>query len=181
MTIGSAAVLVQTSLPDGITGGPPASVWLLYEVTGKRSLNFTVFVEGKAPTRLPEAQWVSFQPMLTAEAVVVIDKMSEWVDPLDVAVNGSFHLHGVGGRGFKYTQGRDTFQVHTPDVPVVAVGLRSPFPTPFATTQPADGVHSCLVSPPNSKSNNIWGTNYVMWFPFLAEDANTMFRYQIDF
>lgn len=28
--------------------------------------------------------------------------------------------------------------------------------------------------------NNLWGVNYVMWYPFEEEDANILFRYVIE-
>jgi len=29
--------------------------------------------------------------------------------------------------------------------------------------------------------NNVWGTNYVMWYPYRKEDANLLYRFRLNF
>ena len=120
----------------------------------------------KPATRLPEALWLSFNPVAAEPKGLRLDKCGEAISPFDVAPSGNRHMHGVG-RGFEYCEGAHCFAVDTLDAPVVALGERTPIG--FSNTQPdlSLGVHSCLF-------NNAWGTNYIMWY---GEDA--LFRYQL--
>ena len=56
------------------------------------------------------------------------------------------------------------------------MGLLSPFPTPGANSslplQMEGGLHSNL-------QNNIWNTNYPQWYPFVKEDADSRFRFEL--
>lgn len=123
-------------------------------------LNFYWF--DKPASRLPEALWLTFNPVSAAQPVNNashgwrLDKVSEQVSPFDVVEAGSRHLHGVA-KGFSYHDSGKTFAVETLDAPLIAVGARSPLN--FSTAQPdlSTGVHCSLF-------NNAWGTNYIMWF-----------------
>jgi Domain of unknown function (DUF5054) len=117
-------------------------------------LNFFWFQ--KPATRLPEALWLSFQPIAPVPTGWAVEKSSEPVSPLDVVQSGNRHLHAVS-RGFDYKDEKGAFLVETLDAPVVALGIKSPLY--FSNRQPdmTDGVHCNLF-------NNAWGTNYIMWF-----------------
>ena len=52
-------------------------------------------------------------------------------------------------------------------------GIVTPYPTPLIVASDADGFAFNLF-------NNVWGTNYIMWYPFLAEDASIRYRFSID-
>ena len=61
------------------------------------------------------------------------------------------------------------------DVPVLCTGKPSPFVTP--RTQPPDmslGVHWNIFQ-------NIWNTNYVLWYPYDDADRVTRSRFKLDF
>lgn len=54
-----------------------------------------------------------------------------------------------------------------------------PFPTPLTEIAPGDleanGASFCV-------HNNIWNTNYPMWYPFEgAKDAGLRVRFEVDF
>ena len=56
--------------------------------------------------------------------------------------------------------------ISTKDTAVVSAGLLTPFPTPLnVDVDLNDGWHFNL-------QNQIWGTNYVMWYPFEDGDKN---------
>jgi hypothetical protein len=120
----------------------------------------------KPATRLPEALWLTFNPMAADQKGWTLDKSGEPISPFDVVASGNRHMHSVA-RGFEYKQGGDKFAVDTLDAPVVALGERMPLN--FSNTQPdlSTGIHSCLF-------NNAWGTNYIMW---LGGDMR--FRYTL--
>jgi hypothetical protein len=121
---------------------------------------------GKPATRLPEALWLTFNPLAENPKGWSLDKTGEAISPFDVVASGNRHMHAVD-TGFSYREGEHRFAVETLDAPVVALGERTPLL--FSNEQPdlSRGVHSCLF-------NNAWGTNYIMWY---GEDAR--FRYRI--
>jgi len=126
-------------------------------------LNFSWFQ--KPATRLPEALWLTFHPIVPDPQGWTMDKSGERVSPFDVVSSGNRHMHAVS-TGFGYKDEKDSFFVETLDSPVIALGEKSPLN--FSTTQPdlAGGVHCNLF-------NNAWGTNYIMWF---GEDMRFRFR-----
>lgn len=61
------------------------------------------------------------------------------------------------------------------DVPIICTGVATPFPSP--RTGPPDmsqGVHFNIF-------NNIWNTNYVLFYPFDSADANILSRFNLAF
>jgi hypothetical protein len=117
-------------------------------------LNLSWF--GKPATRMPEALWLTFNPIAEDVNGWRLNKTGEWVVPFDVAPSGNRHMHALQ-QGFRYESGGHSFAVDTLDAPVVALGERDPLL--FSNDQPdlSKGLHSCLF-------NNCWGTNYIMWY-----------------
>jgi len=120
----------------------------------------------KPATRLPEALWLTFNPIAEAPTGWALEKSGEGISPFDVVSSGNRQMHALS-KGFACRQSGQTFAVETLDAPVVALGERTPLG--FSTAQPelAAGIHSCLF-------NNAWGTNYIMWY---GEDMR--FRYTL--
>jgi hypothetical protein len=110
----------------------------------------------KPATRLPEAIWLTFNPIASDSQGWTMQKSGEPVSPFDVVTSGNRHMHALS-TGFSYKEGEHTFAVETIDAPLVALGDRTPLG--FSNTQPdmAHGVHCNLL-------NNAWGTNYLMWY-----------------
>jgi hypothetical protein len=125
-------------------------------------LNLSWF--GKPATRMPEALWLTFNPVAEDPKGWELDKSGEWISPFDVVAGGNRHMHALS-TGFRYRKGTREFAVTTLDAPVVALGDRDPLL--FSNDQPdlTKGIHSCLF-------NNCWGTNYIMWY---GEDASARF------
>ncbi len=111
---------------------------------------------GKPATRLPEALWLTFNPIVKDATGCLLGKCGDLMSPFDVVANGNRHMHALS-TGFLYRDGEQEFAVDTLDAPVVALGGRNPLI--FSNDQPdlAKGIHSCLF-------NNAWGTNYIMWY-----------------
>jgi hypothetical protein len=164
-----------------------------------------ILLLNKTATRLPESVWYRFRPppgpasYRTADKLSLkvsgnrnstnsiytsshnwtanagkwhVEKLAEEVDTLDVCVNGSRHLHGVDhGVWFERPDGH-ILQLLTEDAAVVSFGPASPFPTPTSLPQASDGASFCL-------ANNVWGTNYVMWYPFVPAEADLKFRFKL--
>ncbi|HUX43232.1 MAG TPA: DUF5054 domain-containing protein [Terracidiphilus sp.] len=110
----------------------------------------------KPATRLPEAIWLTFNPVTEGTQGWALEKCGEQISPFDVVASGNRHMHAVS-KGFEYRNGTHSFAVETVDSPVVALGARTPLG--FSNRQPdlSSGIHSCLF-------NNAWGTNYIMWY-----------------
>ncbi len=111
---------------------------------------------GKPATRMPEALWLTFNPMVEDVKGWKLEKSGEWIAPFDVVASGNRHMHCVQS-GFAYSAGGLAFAVDTVDAPIVALGERDPLL--FSNDHPdlTKGLHSCLF-------NNCWGTNYIMWY-----------------
>ncbi|HEY2471581.1 MAG TPA: DUF5054 domain-containing protein [Terracidiphilus sp.] len=127
-------------------------------------LNFYWF--HKPAMRLPEALWLTFNPVIADPAGWMLHKSGQEVSPFDVVSSGGRQMHAVSD-GFHYQDGTGVLNVETIDAPLLAMGDRSPLN--FSRQQPDlnAGIHNCLF-------NNAWGTNYVLWF---SEDMR--FRYVI--
>ena len=135
----------------------PRGVYVEYLLPeAEPSIQVTVLWFQKPATRLPEALWLTFNPVAEDDDGWKLDKSGEWISPFDVVVSGNRHMHSLQ-TGFRYDGGGHQFAVETLDAPVVALGERSPLP--FSNTPPnlSKGIHSCLY-------NNAWGTNYIMWY-----------------
>ncbi len=122
----------------------------------------------KPACRLPEAFWLTFKPQLSDDARWSIEKLGEYISPLDVVKNGNRHLH-ASGKGITCEDGKNGLEILALDSPLVAPG--QPSLLNFSNEQPnlKGGMHFNLY-------NNIWGTNFPMWF---EEDCR--FRFTIHF
>jgi hypothetical protein len=125
-------------------------------------LNFYWFQ--KRATRLPEALWLTFDPIVSNQKGWTMDKSGEQISPFDVVSAGNRHMHSVS-TGFSHAGEKESIVIETLDSPVIALGEKSPLN--FSTSQPdlAGGIHCNLF-------NNAWGTNYIMWF-----QENMRFRF----
>ena len=148
--------------------GCPATVQLAY-VFPKATARVDVALQwfGKRANRLPEALWLSFVPRTQPDGCWTLDKMGQAVDPADVVRNGGHKLHAVQ-RGVRYSDGGGALRLTTLDAPLIAPGDRTLLNFDNAIPKAEDGVHVCLY-------NNVWGTNFVMWF-----DDDMRFRFTLE-
>ena len=105
-----------------------------------------------------------------------MDKLGEniQINKLDMQkMRGSAHQHGILS-GFEYAYDKDFVRVRSVDAGVIVTGKPTGFPCPFDTPDLSYGVSTMI-------ANNLWGVNYVMWYPFEKEDANILFRYVLEF
>eukprot|EP01087_Luapelamoeba_hula_P000994 TRINITY_DN10754_c0_g1_i1.p1 TRINITY_DN10754_c0_g1~~TRINITY_DN10754_c0_g1_i1.p1 ORF type:complete len:714 (-),score=88.74 TRINITY_DN10754_c0_g1_i1:50-2191(-) len=161
-----------------IYGGAPQNIWVEYEA-GDRQINIRLLLSNKTSTRLPEAHWFSFMPDRSANpGQWIFSKLGADVNPFDVVLNGSQHIHGVDEDGARYySRSRHGLRIATWDAALVSAGILSPFPTPLTPNHDDGtvGIHVNLY-------NNIWGTNYIMWYPFDVEhDAYIPYRFTVSF
>ena len=105
-----------------------------------------------------------------------MDKLGETIqiNKLDMQkTRGNAHQHGILS-GFEYSYNTDYIKINSLDAGIIVTGKPTGFPCPFDTPDLSYGVSTMLV-------NNLWGVNYVMWYPFEEEDANLLFRYSLEF
>eukprot|EP01012_Entosiphon_sulcatum_P032079 TRINITY_DN40828_c0_g1_i1.p1 TRINITY_DN40828_c0_g1~~TRINITY_DN40828_c0_g1_i1.p1 ORF type:complete len:800 (-),score=122.49 TRINITY_DN40828_c0_g1_i1:16-2391(-) len=184
---GAVEFLVQTTLgaqPHAEYGGP-SDMWarIFIPTSGNTiAVNFTIY--DKTPTRLPEAMFLTFNP-LAQQGTWQMDKLGEWLEVNNVVGGGEPHHHGVlSGVRVKQPGNGGTLTIETLDAGVVCLGEPLGFPTPTAAGSVVNvtdaGVSSMLW-------NNLWGTNYVMWYPYrkngtdASGEQNLLFRYLLKF
>jgi len=170
--------------------GAPQNSYVAFSVvqtiTGA-TLNMTLVLWNKTPTRLPEQMMFEFRPPGNLDWKM--DKLGTWVSPLDVLLNGSQYQHGVWS-GIKGSDSTSTFFVSTPDAPLVApITTQKPFrgwsgtPTVMPVpTSPLRGVTQITGMAVNL-FNNVWDTNYVLWYPYndplVVGEENLLFRFVV--
>jgi hypothetical protein len=165
-----ARILAQLKIddPESIRSGRaafPAKLYLelsLPESEPAVHLTFSWF--NKRPTRMPEAMWLTFHPIVTDPNGWLLEKSGQPLSPTDVVSGGNRHMHALS-KGFQYRDANGSLAVETIDAPLVALGKKSPLYFSKAHPDLSAGIHSNLF-------NNAWGTNYIMWF---GEDMK--FRY----
>jgi len=110
----------------------------------------------KPANRMPEALWLGFNPVVSPEAQWFLDKMGEAVDPLDVVKGGNHHLHAIQS-GLSCLDPQGGFEFRSLDSFLIAPG--QPSLLNFTNERPdlSKGFHVNLF-------NNVWGTNFTMWF-----------------
>eukprot|EP01111_Echinosteliopsis_oligospora_P018725 TRINITY_DN8746_c0_g1_i1.p1 TRINITY_DN8746_c0_g1~~TRINITY_DN8746_c0_g1_i1.p1 ORF type:complete len:564 (-),score=154.55 TRINITY_DN8746_c0_g1_i1:70-1761(-) len=159
-----------------INNGAPKDLYIYIALPeDDDTIQIDVVLQNKTATRIAEAAFVTFRPDWVKDTTTLsVDKLGEFISINEVNRNGSIHLHGVG-QGVQYTQGANTLSVIGFDTAVVNVGPLNVFPTPLGV-YPSSSLGSSFVL-----YDNLWGTNYVMWYPFLEGEDQLLFRFQLVF
>jgi hypothetical protein len=148
--------------------GAPGVAWVELDVPLEQPrLKMSLQWFDKAACRLPEALWFSFNPAARAGRWE-IDKLGQWVDPLDVVRSGNRHLHACG-EGVRWQGQRGHVRIHNQDAALVAPGQRSLLDFNNRLPRLNEGMHFLLY-------DNLWGTNFPMWF-----EEDMKFRFTVDF
>jgi hypothetical protein len=129
-------------------------------------LNLQLF--NKPVCRIPEAMWLTMHPGLGKNIRCWMDKLGEWVDPLDVVSRGNRALHALG-EGVEYVDNRGKIKLHSFDVPLMAPG-------DLPLMDFTDAIPNLSKGPNFNLFNNLWGTNFPMWF-----EGDLKFRFELIF
>jgi len=97
--------------------------------------------------------------------------MGSMIDSSHIVRNGSFHFH-VAEKLQIQLASNSVITLEPIHSSLVQLGKMSAFPTPLELPK-LEGAHFNLV-------NNIWGTNYIMWYPFLKKDENLRFDFKME-
>ena len=134
----------------------PAEIFLELRLpTSEPVMHLQVTTLGKAVNRMPEAMWLTFQPIAEKPDGWSVEKVGQDVAVTDVLEGGGRAMHAVSER-VRYQDAQGTFELATTDAPVVALGKRSPLNYSKELPEMSGGVHVSLF-------NNAWGTNYPQW------------------
>lgn len=155
------ALVVTVVLPEEartVSGAPPVVTLHLSDVTlddGPATLAIDLRWADKPANRLPEATWLGVRPVVADPTAMVLDKLGQDVDPLDVVAGGGRHLHAVG-EGVRWPGPDGEVVLRTLDAPLVAPGRPRLLDLGPEPPDLAAGVWICL-------HDNVWGTNFPMW------------------
>lgn len=185
-------VLMSLAFPDHLNSlyGAPAAAWVRFSFdsssTTDRAVHFTITYINKTATRLGEAMFVTMNPPGDADTTRswwAIDKLGEWVSPLELVDGAPKGLHGHS-TGVKFARvGTDGTESHvffeSKDTAMVAFDAPTPFPVPIhAQPDLLEGASFLLW-------NNIWNTNYIFWWPYDTPDdqmsKDIVFRFSVRF
>ena len=133
-------------------------------------IKMTVYLINKTSTRIPESLSIIFKPnpQLVSPMSLSISKLGQYVNALDVIKNGSKHVHG-SDHGVKYSH-PVPLSVKSWDAPILSVGGDNYFPVPMEDPEVTEGFSFNLF-------NNLWGTNYIMWYPYQKGEESAMYRF----
>eukprot|EP00300_Choanocystis_sp_HF-7_P021417 c20776_g1_i7.p1 GENE.c20776_g1_i7~~c20776_g1_i7.p1 ORF type:complete len:314 (-),score=60.38 c20776_g1_i7:72-1013(-) len=179
---------LQLSLPANLVSyyGAPAQIWNVLSLrddaassVAAKELIIDLQLFNKTATRLPESMMLTMPSPIkqSATATWFMDKLNEWVRPEETIENGNVWQHAVW-RGVACASPGDTkaFLVESFDAPIVAVGATHHVYTPFLK-ELAPVAANDVTGLAWNLFNNIWNTNYPLWYPFLTGDENIRFRF----
>ena len=178
--------------------GAPASGTLEYSFnlsSPRIQMRFDLY--NKTSTRLPEAMFVSFDPpeIPTPRAMGdgdanrslwEMDVLGTWISPSEVADGAAKGLHAIE-TGVRFSPGSPSelasdpsgaapkrrLKIQSADAALVRWGTPAPFPTPMLTpVDTAEGASFVLW-------DNLYNTNYVLWWPFMTQYEDIVFRFAI--
>ena len=133
-------------------------------------IELTLYIVEKTSTRIPESLTVLFQPNpdLIDPKSLSVSKLGEYINVLDVIANGSKHVH-ASDEGIKYGS-PVPLSVQSWDTEVITIGGVNLFPVPMETPDVGKGFGFNIY-------NNLWGTNYIMWYPYKYGEESSKYRF----
>lgn len=154
-------VLQITYDPEASEEYGAASGWSQIDVSnGAVSVSIGMF--NKSATRIPEAMFVQFKPIQN-NGVWSVNKLGSWIRSDDVIDGGAKHLHGNTHAGIRLDTAEKSLFVSAADAAVVNFGELNAYPSPVHSDPDTLNFGASFVL-----WDNLWGTNYVMWWPFVV-------------
>jgi hypothetical protein len=154
-------ILAKMAISDPVSEARGLVAWprsIYLEVIAPNAepiLHVTFYAIGKAPNRMPESMWLTFQPQTQSAPNWILEKVDHDVSATDVVRGGGRRMHAVTSR-LACVDGDHRLEITTLDAPVVALGVRSPLNFSQELPDSRQGAHVNLF-------NNAWGTNYPQW------------------
>ncbi|XP_076091967.1 uncharacterized protein LOC143063623 [Mytilus galloprovincialis] len=180
--------LVMENATANTSYGAPQTIIVEYnerqsDETSPAGFEARVILKNKTPSRLAESISYYFSPAVPKSNLKwYLSKVGHLVDPSNVIQNGSQYVHAVDNGAYYIDESGNGLQLITKDAPLVVIGTKtkhpSPFPVPLEpiTVDDIKGIGFNIY-------NNIWNTNYVLWYPYDENDYDKSIqtRYSIDF
>lgn len=162
------SLLLELRMPEAsYRFGAPKKLYLEYSFPNEAAqIDIRLQCFDKTASRLPVAFWLSFVPPNLKAEGWHLEKMGQMISPLNVVSKGARSLHAIE-RGVFYKDERLSMQIHSLDAPLVAAGRPSLLNFTNELPDLEQGMHFNLY-------NNVWGTNFPMWF-----EDDTSFRFSI--
>ena len=161
--------------------GIPSSLFNEISIDTKQmEIDFEITWINKTATRIPETLWFKMNPNKCSD--YEIDKLGESVQvgPGYILNNGSFHLHATTGNVSCSVDKSNKLNIESIDSALVGfipkgMSQLTPFPIPFANvTENGENAGFGFVL-----YDNIWGTNYPVWYPFDQSNTNHTYRFSL--
>ncbi|GAB1481815.1 hypothetical protein MASR2M78_06300 [Treponema sp.] len=160
---------VLTSGADSPRGAPCNLVLRYRFYVDGTTLEISLDWFDKEAVRLPEALWLSFD-IAAAPGSCRMIKLGLSLDPTDTVHGGARHIHAVEALNFSPLDNRDgdrsVIKMIPLDSPLVSFGERKLLRYEDRPASSAESVHFNLY-------NNIWGTNFPLWY---GQDGRSRFR-----
>lgn len=144
----------------------PKEVYTHYSIAPSgKEIDLSVTLIDKPANRMPEAYWFSFLPENVTD--IIVEKTGQPVRVLDVVEGGNRQMHGIDRYVDILTTG-GRIRITSLDALLVTIGEKGLLN--YSTQQPdiQKGIHFCLF-------NNVWGTNFAMWF-----EGSITYRFKIE-
>jgi len=145
--------------------GCPKYIQLVYRFYNNK-IDLDLIWKDKDAMRLPECIWFSINPKVDNPNMWFVEKMEELISPLQVVRNGGRNLHAIDSC-IQYLGAEKKIKIKPLDAPIVAMGERKilKYDNKVDLSQVANF----------NLYNNIWGTNFRMWY-----DDDAKFRFIIE-
>ena len=183
--------------------GAPVIIWNCVAISPPSDPNgnafplklvFKVSMLGKTATRLPEATMYSFTPtpqgtkqwshqLFKVEAYTGNSKVPTGGITLDSVVkNGSFYQHAVEELYLINEDDKFVFKAKSIEVPLVCpifdstTGFTTPNPLPILSRPEQTAMLRGFAF---NIHNNVWNTNYPLWYPFDSTDENFRANFEV--
>ncbi|KAK3087454.1 hypothetical protein FSP39_006109, partial [Pinctada imbricata] len=187
---GSCDIIVQLTMiePRSYTYyGAPRAVYINYKSRGMKEnipggFDVSFMFVNKTATRLPESLMYLFNPRVpSGDFRWWLSKLGHLIDPSNVILNGSQYVHAVDSQGVFYIQDNGHgLQLGSQHVPLVAMTTQTRVPAPFPVPLKPISM-SEITGMAFNLYNNIWDTNYILWYPYHQEDNSFKAKFYINF
>merc|ERR1712086_175554 len=138
-----------------------AAGWTQVDISDE-SINVSIGMFNKSTTRIPEAMFVQVLPS-QPNAKYYVNKLGGWIGYDEVVSGGTKHLHGIMESGLRVDVGSQRMSISALDAAVVNFGELTAYPSPVTKDPDVATYGASFVL-----WDNLWGTNYVMWWPFVV-------------
>lgn len=156
---------------DGV--GAPDRVFAAFDLRRPGAVDVDVSVFGKVPTRFNEAAWLRFEG---GDGTWTLTKLGSEVPFDDVVRGGSSGVHAADAAVLRRRADGTALAVDSFDAPVLApIADRPPSVLLNYQEEPATDVTGVAFN----LWNNAWSTNYMFFYPYLAQDANFSYHFAV--